>query len=91
MCVSTVFWLRNRRLPIEAFECPSAIRPSTSCWRGVRPINIDAPVRYFGAGEGGVSNFRYLRDNLLLSGMHARLFAGFLLRLPLLLWRRLLG
>lgn len=61
------------------------------CWRGVRPVNIDAPVRYFGADEGGVSHFRYLRDNLLLTGMHTRLFAGFALRLPLLLLRRLLG
>ncbi|SMP74047.1 glycosyltransferase family 2 protein [Noviherbaspirillum suwonense] len=59
------------------------------CWRGVRPVNIDAPVRYFGAAEGGVSHFRYLRDNVLLTGMHARLFLGFALRLPLLLYRRL--
>jgi glycosyltransferase involved in cell wall biosynthesis len=61
------------------------------CWRGVRPVNLDAPVRYFGADEGGVSHFRYLRDNLLLTGMHSRLFFGFALRLPLLLLRRLLG
>jgi glycosyltransferase involved in cell wall biosynthesis len=61
------------------------------CWRGVKPVNLDAPVRYFGADEGGVSHFRYLRDNLLLTGMHTRLFFGFALRLPLLLLRRLLG
>ena len=61
------------------------------CWRGVRPVNLDAPVRYFRADEGGVSHFRYLRDNLLLTGMHARLFLGFTLRLPLLLLRRLRG
>lgn len=59
------------------------------CWAGVKPINIDAPVRYFTLQEGGVSHFKYVRDNLLLSGMHARLLAGFVLRLPLLLWRRL--
>lgn len=59
------------------------------CWAGVRPINIDAPVRYFTPQEGGVSHFNYVRDNLLLSGMHTRLFVGFVLRLPLLLWRRL--
>lgn len=59
------------------------------CWAGVRPINIDAPVRYFSPQEGGVSHFNYLRDNLLLSWMHTRLFIGFVLRLPLLLWRRL--
>ena len=59
------------------------------CWAGVQPINIDAPVRYFRADEGGVSHFRYLRDNTLLTWMHTRLFLGFLLRLPLLLMRRL--
>jgi glycosyltransferase involved in cell wall biosynthesis len=60
------------------------------CWRGVAPVNMDAPVRYFRADEGGVSHFRYLRDNLLLTWMHTRLFLGFALRLPLLSLRRLL-
>jgi len=32
-------------------------------WQGVRPINIPTPVRYFRADEGGVSHFKYLRDN----------------------------
>lgn len=59
------------------------------CWAGVRPINVDAPVRYLAPEEGGVSHFKYLRDNLLLTWMHSRLFAGFVLRLPRLLWRRL--
>lgn len=59
------------------------------CWSGVRPINVDAPVRYLSAEEGGVSHFNYLRDNALLTWMHARLFLGFLLRLPWLIWRRL--
>ena len=31
----------------------------------------------------------YLRDNLLLSWMHSRLFMGFLLRLPWLIARRI--
>ncbi len=59
------------------------------CWAGVRPVNIDAPVRYFRADEGGVSHFKYLRDNTLLTWMHARLFIGFALRLPWLILRRL--
>lgn len=58
-------------------------------WRGVRPVNVDAPVKYFGADEGGVSHFRYGRDNLLLTWMHLRLMLEFMLRLPLLLFRRL--
>jgi glycosyltransferase involved in cell wall biosynthesis len=59
------------------------------CWRGVKPINVAAPVRYFSAEEGGVSHFRYLRDNTLLTWMHTRLFFGFALRLPLLMLRKL--
>jgi glycosyltransferase involved in cell wall biosynthesis len=61
------------------------------CWAGIRPINLDAPVRYFRSDEGGVSHFNYLRDNALLTWMHTRLFLGFLLRLPLLISRRILG
>lgn len=59
------------------------------CWLGVRPLALDAPVRYPAAAEGGVSHFRYGRDNLLLAFMHLRLLAGFLVRLPVLLARRL--
>lgn len=58
------------------------------CWRGVRPVNLAAEVRYFRQDEGGVSHFRYLRDNILLSWMHTRLFVGFLMRLPILIIRR---
>lgn len=57
-------------------------------WRGIKPVNIDAPVKYLSAEEGGVSHFRYGRDNALLSWMHLRLMLGFLVRLPALLWRR---
>jgi glycosyltransferase involved in cell wall biosynthesis len=73
-------WMRRFDFDVEA-----AVR---LCWRGVRPINLPAPVRYFRVDEGGVSHFRYVRDNALLSWMHFRLLAGFLLRLPLLLSRR---
>ena len=58
-------------------------------WRGVKPINIDAPVKYLTAEEGGVSHFRYGRDNLLLTWMHTRLMLEFVLRLPGMLVRRL--
>jgi glycosyltransferase involved in cell wall biosynthesis len=37
-------------------------------WRGVKPVNIDAPVKYLTAEEGGVSHFQYGRDNALLTG-----------------------
>jgi glycosyltransferase involved in cell wall biosynthesis len=68
------------------FDVEAAVR---LCWSGLPAINVPAVVRYFGAGEGGVSHFRYARDNWLLARMHARLLAGFLLRLPRLLARRL--
>ena len=61
------------------------------CWAGVRPVNLPATVRYYRPEEGGVSHFRYLRDNLLLTWMHTRLFLGFVWRLPVLLARRALG
>jgi len=70
------------------FDPEAAVR---LCWRGVRPFNLPAAVRYYGMEEGGVSHFRYLRDNALLSWMHTRLFLGFVLRLPMLLARRLRG
>jgi len=57
-------------------------------WSGVQAINLPAKVLYFRPEEGGVSHFNYLRDNVLLTSMHSRLFAGFILRLPLLLARR---
>ena len=58
-------------------------------WKGVRPINLAAPVRYLRPDEGGVSHFRYGRDNALLTWMHLRLMFGFVLRLPGLVARRL--
>lgn len=70
------------------FDAEAVVR---MCWRGVRPVNMPATVRYFSAAEGGVSHFNYLRDNLLLTWMHSRLFFGFLLRLPVLIARRLRG
>ncbi|HQT63154.1 MAG: glycosyl transferase family 2 [Acidocella sp. 20-57-95] len=50
------------------------------CWRGVAVINRPVPVRYFTQAEGGVSHFRYGRDNLRLAAMHARLLGALWLR-----------
>lgn len=58
------------------------------CWQNVRPINLDAPVKYLNVKDGGVSHFNYWRDNALLTGMHIRLIVSFIVRLPLLLWRK---
>ena len=67
------------------FDPEAAVRLS---WRGVPAVNLPAPVRYLTRAEGGVSHFRYLRDNLLLPGMHTRLVLGRVARLPVLLRRR---
>jgi glycosyltransferase involved in cell wall biosynthesis len=58
-------------------------------WRRLPVRNGPCPVRYFSEAEGGVSQFRYLRDNSLLTWMHARLMFGFLWRLPWVLGLRL--
>lgn len=52
-------------------------------WHGVRPINRPVPVTYPPREKGGVTHFKYLRDNLLLAGTHTRLCLGLLPRL----WR----
>ncbi|HEV2269152.1 MAG TPA: glycosyltransferase family 2 protein [Steroidobacteraceae bacterium] len=70
------------------FDVEAAVRLS---WRGVPAVNLSAPIRYFSVAEGGVSHFKYLRDNVLLTSMHTRLFFGFVVRFPLLLTRRLAG
>lgn len=56
------------------------------CWRGVRIINVKVPVTY---PTDGVSHFKVLRDNLQISGAHARMFVGMLLRVPVILWHNL--
>jgi glycosyltransferase involved in cell wall biosynthesis len=73
---------------IEVFESTSGMRQFDFdseavirlYWRGIRPINVATPVRYFRRDEGGVSHFKYLRDNFLLATMYVRLlgarFAG---------------
>jgi glycosyltransferase involved in cell wall biosynthesis len=66
------------------FDPEAAVR---LCWGGITPIKRPTPVRYLSKAEGGVSHFNYLRDNILLTWMHARLVVGFLRRLPDLSWR----
>ncbi|HEY3783931.1 MAG TPA: glycosyltransferase family 2 protein [Steroidobacteraceae bacterium] len=80
--MSSHMWMRRFDFDVEA-----VVRLS---WSGVEAINLPAAVRYFRPEEGGVSHFRYWRDNVLLTSMHIRLFSGFLLRLPWLVARRVL-
>ncbi len=75
---------RSRWMRRFDFDPEAAVRLA---WRGVPPLNLPAPVRYLRPEEGGVSHFRYWRDNALLSWMHFRLMLGFLARLPRLALR----
>ena len=54
-------------------------------WAGVRmlfrPIRVIYP-------EGGISNFRMVRDNIAISGMHSKLFLGMIPRIPFILARK---
>lgn len=42
-------------------------------WAGVGCVNVPVPVRYPPRSEGGVTHFRYARDNALLVAAHVRL------------------
>jgi glycosyltransferase involved in cell wall biosynthesis len=55
-------------------------------WRGVPMVWIPTAVHY---PADGVSHFLMFLDNALISRLHARLFLGMLVRLPLLLLRRM--
>ncbi len=55
-------------------------------WRGVTMRWIPTRVRY---AMDGISHFRLVRDNWLISIMHTKLLFGMLRRSPLLLARRL--
>jgi glycosyltransferase involved in cell wall biosynthesis len=66
------------------FETEVAVKLA---WQGIPVVNLPTPVKYLTEQEGGVSQFRYVRDNTLLTWMHTRLLIGFILRLPKLLAR----
>jgi hypothetical protein len=57
-------------------------------WAGVRPINVPVPVQYLTSAQGGVSHFRYLRDNLLLVWRHTMMVLEVPLRWPGILRNR---
>ena len=50
-------------------------------WEGVRPVNRPVRVFYPPKAEGGVTHFRYVRDNLLLAWTHVRLCVEMLPRI----------
>jgi glycosyltransferase involved in cell wall biosynthesis len=56
-------------------------------WRGVPTRWIATRVSY---PTDGVSHYRMVRDNMLMTSLHARLLLGMLVRLPMLLWRKVM-
>ena len=54
-------------------------------WRGLRIYSAPTKVRY---PADGISHFKLVRDNVLISWMHTKLFFGMLVRLPVLLARK---
>lgn len=64
------------------FDCEVLVRLH---WRGVVIVSLPTRVSY---PQDGVSHFKVWLDNVLISRMHAQLFLGMLLRLPRLLWRK---
>jgi glycosyltransferase involved in cell wall biosynthesis len=79
---------RTRFMRHFDFDPEAAVR---LVWAGCPPVNEPAECRYFSREDGGVSHFHYLRTNAVLTWMHVRLLAGFLVRLPWLVARRLRG
>lgn len=91
MCGFRVYPLRSTMNVIERVELGTHMEFDTEIlvhlhWQGVRFVTLHTAVTY---PQDGLSHFRAWRDNLLISGMHARLFAGMLVRSPRLLWRKL--
>lgn len=57
-------------------------------WSGGDVVQIKTKVKY---PDDGISHFDNLKDNWLISKMHARLFFGMLIRIPGLLMRKFSG
>ena len=55
-------------------------------WVGAQIITFMTKVKYI---DGGLSNFRPVKDNLYVTVRHTRLVFGMLVRLPYILYRRL--
>ena len=66
---------RSRHMRRYDVDVEAAVRLA---WAGVSVINLPAPVTYPPKDAGGVSHFRYIRDNALLTRMHARLLLAML-------------
>ena len=81
---------------IRAFSCTRYARrfdfdPEIAVrmvWLGVPFINYTVAVKYFTKAEGGISHFKYFRDNITMVGLHLRLMFEFLFYQGLRLLRK---
>jgi glycosyltransferase involved in cell wall biosynthesis len=60
-------------------------------WKGIPPLNLHTPVTYKKKTQGGVSHFKYIRDNLLLVYVHTQLVLIALTKIPRLVRLRCRG
>jgi len=85
LAVTCDVWRRHRVGRRMDFDIEIMVRLH---WKGVRIVAFPTRVTY---PSDGVSHFNLVKDNIFITGMHLRLLLGMLLRLPLLLYRRLVG
>ena len=83
LAAATLVWNRHRVGRRMDFDIEIMVRLA---WAGVDVLHVPTRVTY---PADGVSHFDALRDNLLISGMHARLFVGMLWRAPRLIAQRI--
>lgn len=80
--VVTPLWRRSRFGKRMDFDTEVLVR---AAWTGATIVNIPTRVTY---PADGVSHFKLLLDNALISWMHCKLFFGMLARAPFILSRR---
>ncbi len=85
--LDTVVPLLDRYRPGRRMDFDVEILVMAS-WAGIPMRFVPTQVAY---PEDGISHFHYLRDNLIMTGAHARLVVGMLVRSPMLAWRRITG
>ncbi|MGO2235927.1 MAG: glycosyltransferase family 2 protein [Marinomonas sp.] len=90
MCGFRVYPLRETCKLIDRNSCGNRMSFDTEVvvrwlWSGNQIKNIPTKVLY---PENGVSHFNAVKDNILISWMHTRLFFGMLMRFPILLWNK---
>ncbi len=81
--ITTDLFTREQTPDRMEFDTDILVR---SHWAGIPILSIPTKVHY---PIDGVSHFQGLRDNLLISRMHARLFFGMIKRLPKILFKKL--